>query len=153
QVPEVAREWWKGQAPQWMDALRQRVFRGWPEKPPALDVRPGEDVKHNGLRLRAYDFTSEDAVELRLWLLTAEKVEKPAEVILTAVDEAGWQEWVGDPGPDFKAALQLTAEPKRDEAKFEQHRKALEFNRWAFATVAPRGIGPTRWSETNPVDG
>jgi cephalosporin-C deacetylase-like acetyl esterase len=153
QAPEVAKERWKGQAPQWRDALRERVFHGWAEKPPPLNVRPAEDVKHNGLRLRAYDFTSEGEVELRLWLLTAEKVEKPAEVILTAVDEPGWQEWVGDLGPAFKAPLQLSTEPKPNEARFEQHRKALEFQRWAFATVAPRGVGPTRWSETNPVDG
>src|SRR5262249_22071369 len=67
---EVAREWWKGQAPEWTEQLKQKVFRGWPAQPPELKVRPADDVKHDGLRLRAYDFVSEDEVELRLWLLT-----------------------------------------------------------------------------------
>jgi dienelactone hydrolase len=170
-LPEVTREWWKGQAPRWMDALRDEVFRGWPEKPPMLDVRPGQahaleflrgpaldvrpaqDVKHEGLRLRAYDFVSEEEVPLRLWLLTAEKVEKPSLVVLTAVDEAGWQEWATDLGPAFKEALQLTTDVKRDDAKFTQNRKTMEHFKWAFATVAPRGVGPTRWSEQSPFEG
>jgi hypothetical protein len=150
---EVAREWWKGQAPQWREALRERVFRGWPQQPPALNAKPAADVKHDGLRLRAWDFVSEEEVELRLWLLTAAKVEKPTLVVLNALDEPGWQEWVADLGPAFKDAHQLAAAPKRDEAKLAQNRKMLETNKWAFAAVAPRGIGPTRWSEASPFDG
>jgi hypothetical protein len=146
---EVAREWWKGKSEQWRQTLAEKVFRGWPAHPPKLDSRPAADVKKDGLRLRAYDFTSEENVELRLWLLTAEKVEKPGLVVLTSVDEKGWQEWTEELGPAFKDALQLPKEPKLDEAKFRQNLKALEYNKWAFATVAPRGIGPTRWSEAD----
>src|SRR5207253_244376 len=104
------------------------------------------DVKHDGLRLRAFDFTSEDNVELRLWLLTAAKVDKPSLVVLTSVDESGWLEWLRQLGPAFKDALQVKDEPKLDAARFAQNRRALEYHKWAFATLAPRGIGPTRWS-------
>jgi acetyl esterase/lipase len=147
---EVAKEWWKGKAPQWLDELKERSFRGWPQQPPELKPTPAEDVKHDGLRLRAYDFVSEEEVPLRLWLLTAEKVEKPTLVVLNVLDEAGWREWCADLGPPFAGALQLSAEPKRDEARFAQNRKALESYKWAFAAVAPRGVGPTRWSEVGP---
>jgi hypothetical protein len=41
---------------------------------------------------------------------------------------------------------------KRDEAKFQQTLKTLERNSWAFATIAPRGIGPTRWAEAGTPD-
>jgi hypothetical protein len=34
-----------------------------------------------------------------------------------------------------------------------QHRKVLEQYRWAFAVIAPRGIGPTRWSEISRFNG
>ena len=149
----AAREWWDGKAPQWIDALRQKVFHGWPESPPPLNVRPAEDVTSDGLRLRAYDFASEDDVDLRLWLLTAEKVDKPTLVVLNALDEPAWKEWAEDLGPPFAKALQLAADPKRNDAKFAQNRKALEFNQWAFAAVAPRGVGPTRWSEASQFDG
>ncbi len=40
QVPEVARSWWQGQGPEWLDALRRQVFHGWPAQPPPLDAHP-----------------------------------------------------------------------------------------------------------------
>ncbi len=153
QAPAVAREWWKGRALELMEELRSRVFRNWPDNPPPLNVRPAGDVKHEGLRLRAYDFVSEEQVELRLWLMTAEKVDKPTLVVLNALDEAGWQEWIADLGSAFKEMLQLTKEPKQDTSRFAQNVKMLQSHKWAFAAVAPRGIGPTRWSETSPFDG
>ena len=153
ETPAVAKEWWKGEEEKLHKALKEQVFHGWPTKPPALNIKPAEEVKHDGLRLRAFDFVSEDEVELRLWLLTAEKVDKPSLVVLTSVDEAGWSEFSNELGPAFAKALQLKTAPKLDEKKFEQNRKTLEYNKWAFATIAPRGIGPTRWSELSPFDG
>jgi acetyl esterase/lipase len=144
-VPAVAREWWLGQRQIWLQDLKDKVFRGWPESPPPLNSRLAADIRHNGIRLRAFDFTCEEDIDLRLWLLTAEKVEKPAVVVLTALDESGWKEWLEELGPAFKPALQVSEDPKIDEARFTQNRKALEFHRWAFAMIAPRGIGPTAW--------
>jgi hypothetical protein len=151
--PAAARPWWKAQATAWRKELREQVFRGWPEPAPDLKVQPGEDVAHDGLRLRAFDFVSQEEVPLRLWLLTAAKVEKPTLVVLTAVAEDGWKEWTTDLGPAFKKALLLSADSQLDAAKFAQNRKTLEHYQWAFATIAPRGIGPTRWSEADPVSG
>ncbi len=149
----AAGAWWKERRRDLLQQLRGRVFHGWPAKSPTLNPRPVADIKHNGLRLRAFDFTSEDAVDLRLWLLTAAKVEKPSLVVLTAVDEPGWREWTEELGPAFQEALQLGQPPKLNEAKADSTRRMLEANGWAFATVAPRGIGPTRWSEADtPAD-
>jgi hypothetical protein len=152
-VAEVARQWWQGQSQEWTQALKEKVFRGWPEKAPALELRPTADVTHDGIRLRAFDFTSEDEVRLHLWLMTAAKVEKPRLVVLNALDEAGWREWVSDLGPIFKVALLENEQPVLDAEKFAQNRKALESYKWAFAAVAPRGIGPTRWSNTEMIGG
>jgi dienelactone hydrolase len=153
QVPAVAREWWAGQRKEWMQELNDKVFRGWPQQPPPLNPRLAGDVIHDGLRLRAFDFTSEDDVELRLWLLTAASTAKPTLVVLTAVDEPGWQAWTQELGPEFKDILHMRQPPKRDDKKFTQNRNALESHQWAFATIAPRGIGPTRWSEVGtPAD-
>jgi hypothetical protein len=152
-TPEVVREWWKGEAPRLMDGLREQVFRGWTQSPPPLAVRPAADVKHDGLRLRAWDFTSEEEVPLRVWLVTAEKTEKPTLMLLNALDEPGWQEWVTELGAAFQDPLQLSAAPKQDAARFAQTRRLLDAQKWAFAAVAPRGIGPTRWSEASPFDG
>jgi hypothetical protein len=153
QSAEVAREWWKGQAPLWLEELREQVFGGWPQQPPALNARLAADVKHEGLRLRAFDFVSEEEVPLRLWLLTAEGTVRPSLVVLDALDEAGWQEWVRGLGPAFRRSLQLASDPPLDAARFAQTRSLLEKQQWAFAAVAPRGVGPTRWSEASPFDG
>ncbi|HEY7327721.1 MAG TPA: prolyl oligopeptidase family serine peptidase [Gemmataceae bacterium] len=153
QSPEVARQWWKGRAPELLEELRRRVFRNWPENPPPLNARFAADVKHEGLRLRAYDFVSEDQVELRLWLIMSESVDKPTLVVLNALDEPGWQEWITDLGPAFKEALQLKTEVKQNATRFAQEVKTLQSHKWAFAAIAPRGIGPTRWSETSSFDG
>jgi hypothetical protein len=157
--PEVAAEWWKGKAPQLVQALRERAFRGWPEKAPPGGVKLAADAKHLGVRLRAYDFVSEEAVPLRLWLVQHEKMAVPSEVIASVVNEAGWQEWLGDLGGAFKEALHGGGNPAPrpypawSEARFAQHRRAMEHYRWAFAVIAPRGVGPTRWSERSPIDG
>jgi acetyl esterase/lipase len=144
-VPAVAREWWSGQQQTWLQQLKDKVFRGWPENPPQLNPRQVADIRHDGVRLRAFDFTSEEDVELRLWLVTADKVDKPTLVIASALDEPGWKEWLTELGPAFQPALQRKEPTKLDEAKFTQNRRSLEFHRWAFAMIAPRGIGPTAW--------
>jgi dienelactone hydrolase len=153
QAPEVVREWWKGRAPELLQELRTRVFRNWPNQPPPLNARLAADVKHGGLRLRAYDFVSEEQVELRLWLMMAQKVDKPTLVVLNVLDDAGWQEWITDLGPAFKEALQLESEPTHNAARFAENVRTLQAHKWAFAAVTPRGIGPTRWSEISPFDG
>ncbi len=158
-TPDVAREWWKGKAPELMRSLKERVFRGWPEKPPELGAKLAAEVKHAGVRLRAYDFVSEEAIPLRLWLIQHEKVDRPTEVIASVVDEEGWKEWLADLGPAFREALHGGGNPAPvpyptwSEARFAQHRKAMEHYRWAFAVIAPRGVGPTRWSEASRFDG
>jgi cephalosporin-C deacetylase-like acetyl esterase len=150
--PDVAREWWRGKAPELMAALREQSFRGHPLKVGRVGFWPGESPESDGLRLWAIDFGTEQGVDLRLWILMAAKVEKPSVLVVNVLDEEGWREWCRDLGPDFAASLRLTNPPDRDAKKFEQNRRALETNKWAFVAVCPRGVGPTRWNEQDPFD-
>jgi len=109
-------------------------------------------VRHHQLRLRAFDFTSEEALDLRLWLLTADKVEKPGLVVLTAVDEPGWKEWLSEVGAHFQRGLVAHEEASPAPAALARTRRVLETNKWAFATLAPRGIGPTIWAAPGSPD-
>ncbi|HJZ94575.1 MAG TPA: prolyl oligopeptidase family serine peptidase [Gemmataceae bacterium] len=144
--PDVTRSWWPGEKVKLEAALKGKVFRGWPAKVPEVAVKPAGDKTQDGVRLRAWDFTSEEGVELRLWLMTAGDA-KPTLVVLNALGEADWKEWCTDLGPEFAEVLQQPAPPKRDEAKFKQNRAVMEKQKWAFAGVCPRGIGPTMWAE------
>jgi hypothetical protein len=146
-VPAVVKEWWPQRSKEWLDQLQAKVFRGWPEKAPALAVKPQGDVIHDGLLLRAWDYTSEEGIDLRLWLLTAEKVERPRLVVVSAVDESGWHEFLSGLTPEFSKLLLVSDKVDHDREKFQQNRQMLTAFQWGFATVAPRGIGPTRWAK------
>lgn len=151
--PAVAKEWWRGKREEWTQALRTNVFGGWAKNPPPLKATIAADVTHDGVRLRAIDFVSENAVELRMFVMTSPKVTTPAEVILSVLDERGWERWCGDLGPAFADALQLEKKPKRNDSQFAQNRRAMEANNWAFAAVAPRGVGVTKWADAgSPQD-
>jgi dienelactone hydrolase len=143
---EVIKSWWPGEKTKLESALREKVFRGWPAKVPDQLAKPAGDKTHDGVRLRAWDFTSEEGIDLRLWLMTAGDA-KPTLVVLNALDEAGWKEWCEDLGPEFAEVLQQPTPPKRNETKFKQNKAVMEKQKWAFAAVCPRGIGPTKWAE------
>jgi dienelactone hydrolase len=148
---DVIKGWWPGEKAKLETVLKEKVFRGWPTKVPDLATKPAGDKTHDGIRLRAWDFASEEGVELRLWLMTAGD-EKPKLVVLNALDDGDWAEWCADLGPEFAEVLQLPSPPKRNEAKFKQHRTVMEKQKWAFAAVCPRGIGPTKWAEPGSPD-
>jgi dienelactone hydrolase len=147
----VIKSWWPGEKAKLETALKEKVFRGWPTKQPGPLAKAAGDVTHDGIRLRAFDFSSESGVILRLWLMTAGD-DPPKLVVLNALDEAGWDEWCADLGPEFGELLQRPNMPKRDDAKFKQNRTVMEKQKWAFAAVCPRGIGPTKWAEPGSTD-
>jgi hypothetical protein len=73
-------------------------------------------------------------------------------VILSVVDDAGWDRWCAGLGPEFAAALQLGRKPKRDDTLFAQNKGVMESQKLAFAVVAPRGVGVTRWAAPGSRD-
>ncbi|HEV3439306.1 MAG TPA: prolyl oligopeptidase family serine peptidase [Gemmata sp.] len=143
----VAREWWSAKKPELLASLKEKVFGGWVQNPPSLKATVAVDVTHDGVRLRAIDFVSEDCIELRLFIMSSPKVEKPTEVILSVLDEDGWGRWCDGLGSEFAEVLQLSRKLKRDNALFAQNRGVMESQKIAFAAIAPRGIGVTRWAE------
>jgi dienelactone hydrolase len=143
--PDVIKVWWPGEKAKIEAVLKEKLFAGWP-KAATSQVKAAGDKTHDDIRLRAWDFTSEEGVELRLWLMMAGDA-KPTLAVLNVLDEAGWQEWCEDLGPEFAELLQLPTPPKRDEAKFKQNRMVMEKQKWAFAAVCPRGVGRTKWAE------
>jgi dienelactone hydrolase len=151
EAPAVAAAWWAGRRGELLAALRAKVFAGWPKEAPPPAVKPAADVAHDGVRLRAFDFTSETGIGLRLFVLTAGD-EKPGRVILSVLDGPGWDVWCRDLGPEFAVALQLSAKPHRDAAKFAQNRSVMRAEKLAFAAVCPRGVGPTAWAAPGSRD-
>lgn len=149
-VPRSFTDWQRLQR-HWLQALKAKSFRGWPEKPGPLNVEKVLELVNQGLQLEVYDFDSQKAIRLRLWLLRNSKPEKPKQVILTAVDEVQWKEWLGGVSALFRNQLDQivgvdTAEPLQPNLeKLEELRQMALKQNTAIATLAARGIGPTAW--------
>lgn len=149
---EAVKSWWRKQREDWLEKLKSQVFGGWPKNPPPLDVRLGKDITKDGLRLRAFDFVSEEDVELRLWVETAAEVDSPSLLVLTAVDDAGWRDWLKEIGDGFSDAFPGQKLPAGNRKQLASKVKMLAKQKWAFATLAPRGIGPTQWAAAGNKD-
>jgi dienelactone hydrolase len=132
---------WQEQVATWRAGLLDRTFRGWPEAsvaPAATEVASREG---RGLIERTYRFESQPNVVLELIAMHHSDGAIPEEVVLEVLDQAGWErleaaraELFGDQG----AALNAEAS--------EFHRRLTE-EPLAVVFLAPRGEGPTQWSQ------
>ena len=66
-VPETQEEW-ERQRDEWMAALKEKCFRGWPEEAGPLNVEKVFSVESNGLLLEAFEFDSQELIRLRLYV-------------------------------------------------------------------------------------
>jgi dienelactone hydrolase len=153
------RESWEELQSHWMMRLAEDTFNGWP----ALDQPPSVEKVHettfDNIRLSTYEFPSQEDVNLRTWVLQQEDAGSPDTVTVSVVDEEGWQHWMGAlqsalsvgvidtsvVGPGARA----TPWPGADGQALERITARLDEGQ-AVAVVAPRGIGPTTWSQNEP---
>ncbi len=164
---------WERQRDAWMSALNQKTFGAWPKEPLPLGVDQKFSVSRHGLRLEAFDFTSQPNVRLRLYLLQRSNLIKPDRITLqilgpshsstnsnTGDDEIraacpAWDEWVEMLVQDFARELTEEVESARDstnrggqnaEKRFADLKSLLQTNKLGLAFIAPRGIGLTAWN-------
>jgi len=144
---------WRRQKQRWMKALRKKVFRGWPNAQPAktggLDMKQVFSHESGGVRLAAWDFTSQQpSIRLRLYLAhrTGLKREQLDLVVLNALDKQGWTEFLETMQPAFAEQLQDVDLPGGDLEQFDEFVKMMKNFEWGMAYVAPRGIGRTAWN-------
>jgi len=134
----------------WMTFLKQKTFRGWPEENQSLNLKQAFSVENEGVKFSAIDFTSQAGIPLRLYLAHRAGL-KPAEldlVVVNALNQQGWTDFLSSYGSAFKAQLQSEALPAPDAEAFAQNKKMFDSFKWAMAYVAPRGIGRTQWEQS-----
>ena len=146
-VPQSADEWAK-QRSAWMRALWEKSFRGWPTEAEAgsLDLKPVFSVERHGIRLSAFDFTSQPHVRLRLYLAHRARLKKPKLVMLNVLDEQGWREWLAAMRMGFADELSDQTLPEPNEDAFKRSQRMFRKTKQAIAYLAPRGVGPTVWN-------
>jgi dienelactone hydrolase len=127
----------------YLSALREKVFAGWPAESEPVKPELNGQTTENGLRCRAYAFDSQPDVSLRLVVVQDAKVKKPETVLLTVLDAQSWTNspakwlWLGDGTAETMAALQ----------------QEMRTRKLALAFIAPRGVEPGKWqSETKKAN-
>lgn len=141
---------WQTQRDKWFADLRTKCFSGWPAEPNAATparVRRVFTADADNARFSAYDFESQPNITLRLYLLLPKDV-PPAKlnsVGLRVLGAADWQDFLTALRIDFADQLAGEQLPQPDAGNYSILREAIAANA-GVAFIAPRGIGPTRWS-------
>ena len=124
---------------EYLSALREKVFVGWPADGAVPKPRLDNQSTDGGLRCRAYTFESQPHVGLWLLVLEDPKVKHPDKILLTVLDPQSWTNapgswlWLGGGSAEAAAAL----------------RQEMQQRKLALAFFAPRGVAPSKWlSET-----
>jgi hypothetical protein len=141
---------WTAQRDALMTALKEKVFRGWPSEPAQLDLKPAFSTTRDGVQLSAFDFTSQEPFRLRLYVTHREGLKDFDLVVLNALDERGWSDFLANYRSGFdgelKEELAMPGTPPADAKGYESTQKMFKSFKWVMAYVAPRGIGPTAWN-------
>lgn len=151
-VPESVDEW-NTMKQEWMTQLREKVFRGWPAESTiddGLNVEPVFSAEKDGIKLTAYDFTAQGPIELRLFVAHRAGI-NPQDlelVVLNALDDEGWKEFLQTMKPGFGQQLGGEDLPAADDESYEDLKKMFANFKWGMAYVAPRGIGLTAWDQS-----
>ncbi|HTE21268.1 MAG TPA: hypothetical protein VK689_23125, partial [Armatimonadota bacterium] len=138
---------WATQRDDWLKALREKSFGGWPEKAAPLDLKPAFSVERHGIRFSAYDFTSQEAIRLRLYIAHRAGLERPDLTVVNVLDEEGWTRWLAGVRAGFAEELHDERAVEPDPKALAETAAMLKSFKWAMAYVAPRGIGPTAWDD------
>jgi cephalosporin-C deacetylase-like acetyl esterase/uncharacterized protein YkuJ len=147
-APPTAKADWEKQRDGWMKALNEKVFVNWPQKSPALTMTKEGSFEQDGIRMTAYDFETDQAFRLRLYVTHKEGVQ-PEDLDLMALnvlDDQGWKDFNSTYGSRFAKLIDLPVAGMADEKAFESEKKMFTHFNWGMAYLCPRGIGPTEWT-------
>ena len=121
--------------------IRQKCFGGWPSTAEKTDAKLVAEGTKGNTSVRVIDFTSQTPYRLRVYLVGPHDI-KPRSLTLRILDETTWSatmSGLADLIPDH------TFDVRPEASKWETITALAKTETIAY--VAPRGIGPTEWSE------
>ncbi|MHA3773276.1 alpha/beta hydrolase family protein [Verrucomicrobiota bacterium sgz303538] len=143
-APKNAAEW-AVTRDQLLQSLREDCFRAWPANAAPASATKKSEAVAEGLKLTAWEFTSQEPFRPTLWLLHRDGI-KPEElelVVLNVLDDEGWTEFQELAAGAFPAQFPGV---KANGSSFAEERQMLMKSKWAMAYVCPRGAGPTSFA-------
>ena len=133
--------------------LRLKTFGGWPQAPGPLGMRTAFETRQEGVVFSGHDFTSQDGVQLRLYLAAREGLAKPERIHLEILGEEEWQKYLQLGRPAFAAVWAKELEqagiagdaPVTPQAKAAMQKQMEHVRNHAevYAVLLPRGVGLT----------
>ena len=148
EIPDSAGDW-NAMKETWLKQLAEKSFRAWPKEAEPLEVKEAFSAEHEGISLKAYDFTSQGAIRLRLYLAERAGLKKPDFVVLNTLNQSDWNnKFLAPFQVGFADELKDEQMPELkdgDKESFKQLQGMFSSFKWTMAFVAPRGVGPTQW--------
>lgn len=140
---------WELQKSEWLQALKEKSFRGWPVEWAPNRPHTIEETGANTIKLMLWRFISQDGLDLPLYCLAKGNHEAARKVKLQVVDEKGWTNLLSglsayQPGM-MAAEAKVTPGVKPDLLAWMKIVGEVENDNTAVIFLPPRGIGLTAW--------
>jgi dienelactone hydrolase len=139
---------WQDLAGSWRQQLHEKSFRGWPAMagPVLPEKSTDEDVEN--VKVRVFEFESQEGIRLPLIVAHREDLEKPSLVVLNVLDQDHWNAMLASYGHSFASVRKLATGrlPDADKESWLAEQKMFQNTDWAMVYFPPRGIGPTAWN-------
>ena len=136
------------QQARWLAALREKSFAAWPQDDAPPTVEAAFVCERDGVSLKAFDFTSQEEIPLRLYIAQRAGLKQPDLVVLNVLDQRGWRELLAALRPAFADQFAGETLPQADPKAFSELQGMFKSFKWAMAYVCPRGVGPTAWNQS-----
>jgi cephalosporin-C deacetylase-like acetyl esterase len=143
-VPQTPQQW-ATMRDAWLQSLRDKSFRAWPEDPapPALELR--SSAVRDGVRFSVYEFDSQQAIRLPLYLVQPDVPSGSPQITLDVLDDPAWTAMLARYQVAFAEPFDGLSLPESDPESYRAAVQEIIASGRAVAYLAPRGIGPTAW--------
>lgn len=131
----------------WLTALNEKVFRGWPQNHAGSKLKQTHASAKDGLRLEAFDLTTEPETTCSLYLVRRDGLElKDLDlVVLNVLDNDDWSGFLTHIPTLFPEAFPGVELPEANAEQLLAETQMHHNNKWGMAYLCPRGIGPNPW--------
>ncbi len=135
------------------ETLLDKVFRAWPQNSVDLNVRKVADGYAEGLVMSSYDFTSQNGIDLRMYLIHRKDLTEAKNAMIQIQNQDDWLEFLAFYQDAFGDRDVLKEESFPDHAPaglgdFEAFRQNLLKEDVVAVMVTPRGVGRTAWDQS-----
>jgi Prolyl oligopeptidase family len=160
-IASIDKVGWSKHRDNLLAVMQSQSFQGWPNNEQPLDIKEASKDfadEEDGIVFTQLDFTSQNACRLRVYLALSSALNKQQAqdsqiradlAVLNVLDDAGWSEFLSTVRPGFEAQLSDEKLPPANRKAYDQWTRMLKNNRWIMAYVAPRGVGPTAFDQSD----